>query len=138
MELSRMSHADPISDMLTRIRNGIRTEREDVNIRASAICEGIAKVLTEQGYVRGYDRIETADKQGVLRVQLKYGPFGEQIIREIKRSSKPSCRVYKSVKNIPRILGGLGIAIVSTNKGVMTDEQCRQQKVGGELLCIVS
>jgi len=104
-----MSHADPISDMLTRIRNGIRIERDEVNIRASSICEGIAKVLTDQGYVRGYDRIDTADKQGVLRVQLKYGPLGEQVIREIKRNSKPSCRVYKSVKDLPRILGGLGL-----------------------------
>jgi len=133
-----MSHADPISDMLTRIRNGIRIERDEVNIRASSICEGIAKVLTDQGYVRGYDRIDTADKQGVLRVQLKYGPLGEQVIREIKRNSKPSCRVYKSVKDLPRILGGLGVAIVSTSKGVLTDQQCRDKNVGGELLCTVS
>jgi len=133
-----MSHADPISDMLTRIRNGIRIERDEVNIRASSICEGIAKVLTDQGYVRGYDRIDTADKQGVLRVQLKYGPLGEQVIREIKRNSKPSCRVYKSVKELPRILGGLGVAIVSTSKGVLTDQQCRDKNVGGELLCTVS
>ena len=132
-----MSHADPISDMLTRIRNGIRIERDEVNIRASSICEGIAKVLTDQGYVRGYDRIDTADKQGVLRVQLKYGPLGEQVIREIKRNSKPSCRVYKSVKELPRILGGLGVAIVSTSKGVLTDQQCRDKNVGGELLCTV-
>ena len=133
-----MSHADPISDMLTRIRNGIRIERDEVNIGASSICEGIAKVLTDQGYVRGYDRIDTADKQGVLRVQLKYGPLGEQVIREIKRNSKPSCRVYKSVKELPRILGGLGVAIVSTSKGVLTDQQCRDKNVGGELLCTVS
>ncbi len=106
-----MSHADPISDMLTRIRNGNRTGHEEVNVKASSICEGIANVLTEQGYIRGYDRIDTADKQGVLRVQLKYGPLGEKVIREIKRNSKPSCRVYKSVKDLPRILGGLGIAI---------------------------
>ena len=133
-----MSHADPISDMLTRIRNALRTDRDEVNVKASSICEGIAKVLTEQGYIQGYDRIATADKQGVLRLQLKYGPLGEKVIREIKRSSKPSCRIYKSVKKLPRILGGLGIAVVSTSKGVLTDQQCREQKVGGELLCTVS
>ena len=133
-----MSHADPISDMLTRIRNGLRTERDEVNIRASSICEGIARVLADQGYIRGYDRIDTADKQGLLRVQLKYGPLGEQVIREIKRNSKPSCRVYKSVKDLPRILGGLGVAIISTSKGVLTDQQCRDKNVGGELLCTVS
>ena len=132
-----MSHADPISDMLTRIRNGVRTGHEEVKIKASSICEGIARVLQEQGYISGYDRIETADKQGLIRVQLKYGRLGEKVIREIKRCSKPSCRVYKSVKDLPQIMGGLGIAIVSTNKGVMTDQQCREQKVSGELLCTV-
>ena len=133
-----MSHADPIADMLTRIRNAIRVERKDVNIQASRVCEGIAKVMVEQGYILGYDRIETGCKQDVLRIELKYGPLGEQVIREIRRCSKPSCRVHCSVSDIPKVMGGLGIAVLSTSKGVMDDQKCRELNVGGELLCVVS
>ena len=130
-------HADPIADMLTRIRNAIRIEREQVNVKASGVCEGILKVLQEQGYIQEYDRIETANKQDLLRVKLKYGPQGEKVVRELKRCSKPSCRVYCTVKDLPRVMGGYGVAIVSTSKGVLTDHQCRQDNVGGEVLCTV-
>ncbi len=132
-----MSHCDPISDMLTRIRNAVRVERDEVEVKASRVCEGIARVLREQGYIEDYDRIETANKQDILRIKLKYGPLGEKVIREIKRTSKPSCRVYCSVDELPVVMGGLGIAVVSTNKGVLSDQQCRESKIGGELLCTV-
>ena len=133
-----MSHADPIADMLTRIRNAVRIEREQVNIKASRVCEGIAKVMLEQGYIQDFGRIETGNKQDILRIELKYGPLGEEIIHEIKRCSKPSRRLYCSVDQVPKVLGGLGIAIVSTSQGVMSGQQCREKKIGGELLCTVS
>jgi small subunit ribosomal protein S8 len=132
-----MSHADPIADMLTRIRNAVRSGHETVNVKASGMCEGILGVLISQGFLRGYDRIETSDKQGQLRIQLKYGPLGEKVIHEIKRCSKPSNRKYCQVIEIPRVMGGMGIAILSTSQGMMTDKQCREKKVGGELLCTV-
>jgi len=131
-----MSHCDPISDMLTRVRNAVRVGREEVNVKASRVCEGIAKVLREQGYIVDYDRIGTGH-QDLLCIKLKYGPLGEHIIRELKRNSKPSKRVYCSVSELPRVMGGLGIAIISTNRGVLSDQQCREQKLGGEVLCTV-
>jgi len=133
-----MSHADPIADMLTRIRNAIRTDKDEVKVNASRICEGIAKVLQEQGYIEDYDRIETAHKQDLIRLVLRYGPDGEKVIHKISRWSKPSCRVYRAMKDLPKVMGGLGIAIVSTSKGVLSDQQCRRLNIGGELLCIVS
>ena len=132
-----MSHCDPIADMLTRIRNATRVEHEDVVVKASRVCEGIAKVLREQGYIADYDRIESQCGQDDLRIKLKYGPLGEKIINSVERCSKPSCRVYCNAGDMPTILGGLGIAIVSTNKGVLSDQQCREKKIGGELLCKV-
>ena len=131
-----MSHCDPISDMLTRIRNAVRVEHPTVNVRASRVCESIAKVLQEQGYIVGYDRI-SAGSYDELVVHLKYGPLGEKVIKTINRSSKPSCRVYCNTDDLPKVLGGLGVAIVSTNQGVLTDQQCRERKIGGELLCTV-
>jgi small subunit ribosomal protein S8 len=132
-----MSHADPIADMLTRVRNAVRSGHETVNVKASGICEGILRVLIAEGFLRRYDRIETTDKQGVLRVELKYGPLGEKVIHEIKRCSKPSNRTYRRVVEIPRVMGGMGIAILSTSQGMMTDKQCREKNVGGEVLCTV-
>ncbi len=131
-----MSLSDPIADMLTRIRNASRVRKEVVSIRASKICQGIAQVLKDEGYINDFDRIEDG-KQGILRVFLKYDQEGDPLIVEITRSSKPGCRVYASVDSIPQVLGGLGIAIVSTSKGVMSDKHCRQQHVGGEVLCTV-
>jgi len=132
-----MSHSDPISDMLTRIRNGIQAGHTEVTVKASKICEGIARVLLEQGYIEDYDRVETDKKQDILRIKLKYGPLGEKIIRKITRSSKPSRRVYRGIDDLPQIIAGMGIAIVSTNQGVLSDQQCRQRHIGGELLCLV-
>ena len=132
-----MSHADPIADMLTRIRNAVRVQHSEVNIRGSRACLGIAKVLHEQGYISDYDRIATAH-QDKLRIKLKYGARGEPVINDIKRISKPSRRLYCAVKDVPQVLGGLGISIVSTSEGVLSDKQCRERNIGGELLCTVS
>jgi small subunit ribosomal protein S8 len=132
-----MSLSDPIADMLTRIRNALRVNKNDVNVKASNICEGIAKVLKQEGYIEDFDRIDD-NKQGILRISLKYDMEGSPIIKEIKRMSKPGRRVYLSVDKLPRVLAGMGIAIISTSKGVMSDNSCREAKVGGEILCMVS
>jgi len=132
-----MSLSDPIADMLTRIRNAVRVGKEQVNVKASNICEGIAVVLKKDGYILDYDRIDDGN-QGILRIMLKYDQEGRSIIREITRTSKPGCRIYCSVEKLPRILAGMGIAIVSTSEGVMSDINCRQNNVGGEILCTVN
>lgn len=129
--------SDPIADMLTRIRNALRSGAREVRIPASKLKFGIAQVLKQEGYITGYDRIDDGH-QGILRVQLKYGPLGEPVISEIKRVSKSGCRVYRGVDKLPRVLDGLGIAIVSTSQGVFSDRQCREKKIGGELLCVVN
>lgn len=131
-----MSLSDPIADMLTRIRNALRAKMDMVNVLASGACEGICRVLKEEGYISDYKKIED-DKQGLIRVYLKYGPAGEDVVTEIKRVSKPGCRVYKSVGDLPRPLDGMGISIVSTSKGILSDRQCREHKVSGEVLCTV-
>ncbi len=128
--------SDPIADMLTRIRNGIRIDRDEVKIPSSKLKVGIAHVLKEEGYIADYDEIDDG-RQGILRISLKYGPMGEKAITSIDRSSKPGRRVYTGTKDLPRVLNGLGIAIVSTSHGVMSDRQCREKKVGGEVLCTV-
>lgn len=132
-----MSHCDPISDMLTRIRNAVGVEYKEVTVKASKVCEGIAKVLRDQGYITGFDRINNGSFD-VLRIELKYGPYGEQILRELHRKSKPSCRTYCKVEDIPYVLGGMGIAILSTSQGVLSDQECRERNIGGELLCTIS
>ena len=131
-----MSLSDPIADMLTRIRNALAARHETVNCRASGICEGICRVLKEEGYITDYQRIE-GNTQGILRVYLKFGPLGEEVITELKRDSKPGRRVYRSAEDVPRPLNGMGISVVSTSKGVLSDRQCRRQNVGGEVLCTV-
>lgn len=128
--------SDPVADMLTRIRNAVRMHAREVKIPASSLKFGIAKVLQDEGYILGFDRIEDT-KQGLLRIQLKYDQKGEAVIHEIKRESKAGCRVYRAVDEMPKVLNGLGIAIVSTNRGVLSDRQCKDMKVGGELLCTV-
>jgi small subunit ribosomal protein S8 len=132
-----MSLSDPIADMLTRIRNALRINKGDVSIRASKICAGIASVLKNEGYIKDFDRVDDG-KQGILRVFLKYDIEGQPIIREIKRVSKPGRRMYSAVEDLPNVLGGMGIAVVSTSKGIMSDRDCRKEKVGGEILCTVS
>lgn len=132
-----MSLSDPIADMLTRIRNATRVRRTQVNIKASKICEGIAAVLKTEGYIEDYDRIEDS-KQGTLRITLKYDQEGVPAITEITRTSKPGCRIYRGLDKLPVVLAGMGIAVVSTSKGVISDRGCRENKVGGEILCTVS
>ena len=132
-----MSLSDPIADMLTRVRNAVRINSKQVNIKASKICEGIAAVLKEEGYIEDFDRIDDGN-QGILRVSLKYDQDGQPVIDEIARTSKPSRRIYSSVEELPHVLGGMGIAIISTSKGVMSDKSCREDNVSGEILCTVS
>jgi len=131
-----MSLSDPIADLLTRMRNSLGAHHETVNVRASGVCEGICRVLKEEGYIEDYRRVED-DKQGLLRIYLKYGPIGEDVISEIKRVSRPGKRVYSGTDDLPRPMGGLGISIISTSGGVLSDRRCREEKVGGEVLCTV-
>lgn len=132
-----MSLSDPIADMLTRVRNALRARHEVVNVRASKVCEGICRVLKEEGYIEDFKRVED-NKQGLLRMYLKYGPLGEDVVTKIQRVSTPGCRVYRGKSELPRPLNGLGISIVSTSSGVLSDRQCREKSVGGEILCYVS
>jgi small subunit ribosomal protein S8 len=127
---------DPIADMLTRIRNATLVKHEAVDIPSSRIKREIARILKEEGYIRDYTTIDD-DKQGVLRLFLKYGPNKEQVVSGLRRISKPGLRVYASHDKIPRVLGGLGIAIISTSKGLMTDKQARDAGIGGEVMCYI-
>ena len=131
-----MSLSDPIADMLTRIRNANTAMNEKADIPASKMNEDIAKVLKNEGYIVDYKIIDNR-KQGILRVQLKYGPDRERTITGLRRTSKPGRRVYRKCKDLPRVVGGLGVAIVSTPKGVLTDKQAREANVGGEVVCEV-
>ena len=123
--------------MLTRIRNANRVGRRLVLIPKSKICTGIAQVLKDEGYIEEFDKVEDG-QQGQIRVKLKYSMTGEKVIHTIDRSSKPGCRVYRKVEELPNVLNGMGIAVVSTSKGVMSDRKARESNVGGELLCTVS
>ncbi len=131
-----MSFNDPISDMCTRIRNALRNKAKTVECLNSRVCRGIADVLRDEGYIDGYEVVEDG-RAGKLKLKLKYGPRGEVLIHSVKRQSKPGRRVYSAVDELPRPLQGLGIAVVSTSKGVLSDRKCRDARVGGELLCIV-
>jgi small subunit ribosomal protein S8 len=131
-----MPSTDPIADMITRIRNAVRNKSKTVTVLNSRVCRGIADVLRDEGYIGGYDVIEDG-RQGQIRVKLKYGPRGEVLISKLDRQSKPGRRVYAGVEELPRPLQGLGIAIVSTSRGVKSDRACRTERLGGELLCVV-
>lgn len=131
-----MVMTDPIADMLTRIRNGNNAKHETVDIPASNMKKAIANILLEEGFIKGYDVIDDG-KQGIIRIQLKYGKDNEKIISGLKRISKPGLRVYVKSDEIPRVLGGLGIAILSTSKGIITDKVARKEGVGGEVICYV-
>ena len=133
-----MNNQDPIADMLTRIRNANRVGRRMVLIPKSKICLGIAQVLRDEGYIEEFDSIDDASHQGQIRVKLKYSLSGDKVIHVIDRASKPGCRVYRGVDELPQVLNGMGIAVVSTSKGVMSDRKAREANVGGELLCVVS
>jgi|ERR1700722_17608268 small subunit ribosomal protein S8 len=132
-----MNNQDPIADMLTRIRNANRVGRRLVLIPKSKICNGIAQVLKDEGYIEEFDVIEDG-KQGQIRVKLKYSLSGDRVIHELDRESKPGRRVYRGVGELPKVLNGMGITVVSTSKGVMSDRRAREQNVGGEVLCKVS
>lgn len=131
-----MSMSDPIADMLTRIRNAARVKKSNVRVKRSGVCLGIARVLKEEGYITDFLSIDDAN-QGEIQIDLKYGDRGEQVIREIRRFSKPGCRRYAGKGELPQVCDGLGIAIVSTSRGVMSDRQAREQRIGGEVLCTV-
>ena len=131
-----MTMTDPIADMLTRIRNANVVKHETVDVPASNIKKELARILLEEGFVRGYDVIEDG-KQGIIRIQLKYGQTGERVISGLKRISKPGMRVYADKHEVPRVLNGLGISIISTSKGILTDKQARKENVGGEVICYV-
>lgn len=127
---------DPIADMLTRIRNAITAKHADVEIPASKTKKAIIDILLEEGYIAGYEVIEK-ELQNSIKVTLKYGYKGERVITGLKRISKPGLRVYASCADLPKVLNGLGIAIVSTSKGIMTDKHARSQNLGGEVIAYV-
>ncbi|HPD89758.1 MAG: 30S ribosomal protein S8 [Anaerovoracaceae bacterium] len=131
-----MTMTDPIADMLTRIRNANTVGHETVDIPASKIKKSIAAILTDEGYIKGYDVIED-DKQGVIRITMKYGQDKERVISGIKKISKPGLKVYAKANEVPKVLGGLGIAIISTSNGVISDKEARKLGVGGEVICYV-
>ncbi len=127
---------DPIADMLTRIRNANSVYHDKVEIPASKIKRAIVEILKLEGFVKDYEMVSD-NKQGVLRVSLKYGANREKVITGIKRISKPGLRVYAKGDQLPRVLGGLGIAIISTSKGIMSDKQARKEGLGGEVIAYV-
>ena len=131
-----MQVTDPIADMLTRIRNANAARHEKVDIPASNLKKAVADILKEEGYIKKYDVIEDS-KQGIIRVVLKYGADKQKVITGLKRISKPGLRVYAAKDEIPKVLGGLGIAIISTSTGVITDKSARKQGVGGEVLAYI-
>lgn len=129
-----MSMTDPVSDMLTRIRNATTVRHDRTDIPASKTKLEIAKILKQEGYIRTFKTIEEGP-QGLIRVYLKYAEDGEPVIHGLQRVSKPGRRVYRGADDLPRVRNGLGVAVVSTNRGVLTDEQARSLRVGGEILC---
>ncbi|MBQ1347034.1 MAG: 30S ribosomal protein S8 [Erysipelotrichaceae bacterium] len=132
-----MSMTDPIADMLTRIRNGLSAEHDTVAIPASKMKVEIARILKQEGYINGYSVEGETAKEKTITVELKYGPDKEKVITGLKRISKPGLRVYAKGDNVPRVLNGLGIAIISTSKGLMTDRDARKQNLGGEVVAYV-
>lgn len=131
-----MSMTDPIADMLTRIRNANIARHESTMVPASRLKEDIARILQEEGYIKSYKYLED-QKQGMLLISLKYSSGKERVISELKRISKPGRRIYLNKANLPRVLNGMGTAVVSTSRGVMTASQCRRAGVGGEIICHV-
>ena len=131
-----MQISDVIADMLTRIRNANDAKHETVDVPASNLKKSIAEILLEEGYIKNFQIVEDG-KQGIIRVTLKYTPAKQKVIRGIRRVSKPGLRIYAGYEDMPKVMNGLGIAIVSTSKGVMTDKKARQANVGGEILAFV-
>lgn len=131
-----MHITDPIADMLTRIRNANSAKHETVDVPASKMKKAIAEILLQEGYIKSYQIVDDG-LQGVIKITLKYGPGKSRVITSLRRVSKPGLRVYTSCEEMPKVLKGLGIAIVSTSKGVMTDKEARKQNVGGEVLAFI-
>jgi small subunit ribosomal protein S8 len=131
-----MNISDPISDLLTRLRNGLTAGHERVDIPASRLKEDVVKVLAEEGFLTGYRRVEEQGRP-VLRVALKYDGEGEPVIGGLERVSRPGRRIYAGASKMPEVLGGLGVSIVSTSKGIVTGRQAREARLGGEILCNV-
>ena len=131
-----MQITDPIADLLTRIRNAHTSKHESVDVPASNMKKAIVEILNDEGYIKNYQIIEDG-KQGVIRITLKYGPNNERVISGLKRVSKPGLRIHAGADELPRVLKGLGIAIISTSKGVMTDKKAREEHIGGEVLAFV-
>ena len=131
-----MQVTDAIADMLTRIRNANSAKHDSVDIPASNLKKAIAQILVDEGYIKGYSVIDDR-KQGIIRIQLKYGPNKSLVIQGLRRVSKPGLRIYTNVEDMPQVIRGLGIAILSTSKGIMTDKQARKENVGGEVLAFV-
>ncbi|WP_100400595.1 30S ribosomal protein S8 [Bacillus sp. FJAT-44742] len=131
-----MVMTDPIADMLTRIRNANTVRHEKLELPASNLKKEVAEILKREGFVRDVEYVED-NKQGIIRIFLKYGPSNERVISGLKRISKPGLRVYAKANEVPRVLGGLGIAVISTSNGVMTDKDARSQQVGGEVLAYI-
>ncbi len=131
-----MMITDPIADMLTRIRNALVAKHDSVEVPLSKMKKAIADILTEEGFINGYEVVE-GEVQSVMKVNLKYGPNNEKVISGIKRISKPGLRVYANSEKLPVVLNGLGIAIISTSKGIMTDKKARAAHIGGEVLAYV-
>lgn len=132
-----MAIQDLTADMLTRIRNAVRNRQRQVNVVSNKLNRGIAAVLKEEGYINDFELVDDG-RQGLIRISLRYGPRGEQVIHEIDRVSRQGRRLYSGVEGLPRPLQGLGIAIVSTSRGVLSDRKCREQRVGGEVVATVS
>ena len=131
-----MHITDPIADMLTRIRNANSAKHETVDIPASNMKKAIAQILVDEGYIKGFEVIEDG-KQGMIHMTLKYGQNKSQVITGLRRVSKPGLRIYTNVEDMPRVMKGLGVAIISTPKGVMTDKKARKENVGGEVLAFI-
>ena len=131
-----MQITDPIADMLTRIRNANSAKHDTVSVPASNMKKAIAQILVDEGYIKSFKVIEDG-KQGVIEIALKYGPNKSQVLLGLRRVSKPGLRIYADVENMPKVMKGLGIAILSTSKGIMTDKQARKANVGGEVLAFV-
>ena len=131
-----MNTTDPIADMLTRIRNANQARMKTVDIPASNMKRNIAEILFNEGYIKAYEEIEN-ENQGIIRVSLKYTEKGKQVIAGLKRISKPGLRIYASKDELPRVLNGLGIALISTSKGIVTDKEARKLGVGGEVLAYI-
>lgn len=131
-----MTMTDPVADMLTRIRNANTVGHATVDIPASKMKKAIAEILLNEGYIKGFDIIED-DNQGTIRVQMKYGVDKEKVISGIKKISKPGLKVYAKSNEVPKVLGGLGVAIISTSKGIVSDKEARKLGVGGEVICYV-